>query len=288
MRISPTYTLFKSPTQWLTKHPSTALFLFAALALQFNAAALAQSDWRLQIPSLPNAELILLGEQHDASEHQELARLSVEVLANKQALSALVLEMADAGVSTEGMPTQSSEAAVRARLKWNEAGWPWSRYGPIVMQAVRAGVPVVGSNLPFAAMAGVMKDDAWDGKVPSTVLAGHRESMMQGHCGLLPESQVPAMARIQIARDERMAQTASKWMRSGKSVLLLAGAEHVKKDRGIPLLLDAKSKGKVTVVWMQAATAIKKDPALADLDWQTPPVPFKDYCADMKRSMGQK
>ena len=96
------------------------------------------------------------------------------------------------------------------------------------------------------------------------------------------------MARIQIARDERMAQTASTWMRSGKSVLLLAGAEHVKKDRGIPLLLDAKSKDKVIVVWMQAATAPNKDSALADLDWQTPPVPFKDYCADMKKSMQSK
>jgi uncharacterized iron-regulated protein len=137
-------------------------------------------------------------------------------------------------------------------------------------------------------MAAVMADDSWDNKLPSTVLAGHRERMIQGHCGLLPESQVPAMARIQVARDERMAQTASTWMRSGKSVLLLAGAEHVKKDRGIPLLLDAKSKGKVAVVWMQAATAVKKDSALADLDWQTPPVPFKDYCADMKKSMGQK
>lgn len=292
MPFFPTHTLFKSPTKRptksLNKRLSAALVLFAALTLQFNAAALAQSDWRLQIASLPNAELILLGEQHDAPEHQELARLSVEVLASKQVLSALVLEMADAGVSTEGMPTQSNEDAVRERLKWNEAGWPWSRYGLLVMQAVRAGVPVVGSNLPFSAMAAVMKDDAWDSKVPSAVLASHREAMIQGHCGLLPESQLPAMARIQIARDERMAKTASMWMRSGKTVLLLAGAEHVKKDRGIPLLLDAKSKGKVTVVWMQAATALNKDPALADLDWQTPPAPFKDYCADMKKSMGQK
>jgi uncharacterized iron-regulated protein len=292
MRIFPPNKLFKLltewPTEWLPKYPNTSFFLLAVFALQFHSEALAQSDWRAQIPSLPNAELILLGEQHDAPEHQELSRLSVEVLASKQALSALVLEMADAGVSTEGMPTDSSEAAVRAQLKWNEAGWPWSRYGPIVMQAVRAGVPVVGSNLPRSSMAAVMADDSWDNKVPSTVLAGHRERMIQGHCGLLPESQVPAMARIQVARDERMAQTASTWVRSGKSVLLLAGAEHVKKDRGIPLLLDAKSKGKVTVVWMQAAVAVKKDPALADLDWQTPPVPFKDYCADMKKSMGQK
>ncbi len=284
MRIFHPKKLLKSPT----KHPSTPFFFLAVLALQFHSGALAQSDWRAQIPSLPNAGLILLGEQHDAPEHQELARLSVEALASKQALSALVLEMADAGVSTEGMPTQSSEDAVRERLKWNEAGWPWSRYGLLVMQAVRAGVPVVGSNLPFSAMAAVMKDGAWDSKVSSAVLASHRESMIQGHCGLLPESQVPAMARIQIARDERMAQTVSTWMRSGKTVLLLAGAEHVKKDRGIPLLLDTKSKGKVTVVWMQATTSVKKDPALADLNWQTPPVPFKDYCADMKKTMGQK
>jgi uncharacterized iron-regulated protein len=273
-----------TPFQW----PSRALFVFTALTLLFNSAASAQNDWRSQIRTLPDAELILLGEQHDAPEHQELARLSVELLAKKKVLSALVLEMADAGISTEGMPTESSEATVRERLKWNDAGWPWSRYGPVVMEAVRAGVPVVGSNLPRSAMAVAMKEDALDGKVPSAVLAGHRERMIEGHCGLLPESQVPAMARIQIARDERMAQTASLWIRSGKSVLLLAGAEHVKKDRGIPLLLDAKSKGKVTVIWMQANTAIKKEPVLADLNWQTPPIPPKDYCADMKKSMGQK
>lgn len=262
-----------------------ALFAIAVLALHLHSAALAQSDWRAQVKALPNAELILLGEQHDAPEHQVLARLSIEALASKQSLSALVLEMADVGVSTEGMPTDASEAAVRERLKWNDAGWPWSRYGPLVMEAVRAGVPVVGSNLPRSAMRAVMAENNWDNKLPSSVLAGHRERMLQGHCGLLPESQVPAMVRIQIARDERMAQTASMWIRSGKSVLLLAGAEHVKKDRGIPLLLDAKSKNNVVVVWMQAGTAVNQDPALADLDWQTPPVPFKDYCADMKKSM---
>ncbi len=277
-----------SPAHMPFKWPSSALFVVTALTLHFNSAVTAQNDWRSQIRTLPDAELILLGEQHDAPEHQELARLSVEVLANKKALSALVLEMADAGVSTEGMPMESSEATVRERLKWNDAGWPWSRYGPVVMEAVRAGVPVVGSNLPRSAMAAAMREDALDSKVPNAVLVGHRDRMIEGHCGLLPESQVPAMARIQIARDERMAQTASLWIRSGKSVMLLAGAEHVKKDRGIPLLLDARSKGKVAVIWMQANTAVKKEPVLADLNWQTPPIPPKDYCADMKKSMQSK
>jgi len=249
------------------------------------ASAWAQTPWHAQLQTLPGAAMVLLGEQHDASEHQELARLSVEALAGAQRLSALVLEMADEGFSTEGMSVQSTEALVRERLQWNDAGWPWQRYGPVVMQAVRAGVPVAGGNLPRAAMGAVMRDAQYDHKVPGAVLAGHQQRMRDGHCGLLPESQVPAMARIQIARDALMAQTASKWVRDGQTVLLLAGAEHVKKDRGIPLFMAPHSAPTLSVVWMQAATSKLKDPMLADVVWQTPPVPFKDHCAELAKTM---
>lgn len=260
-------------------------FFAGLVALMFVTSAWSQEDWRSQTQSLPNSELVLLGEQHDAPEHQELARLSVKGLASKKQLSALLLEMADSGLTTEGLPTESSESLVRERLQWNDSGWPWSQYGPIVMQAIRLGVPVIGANLPRSAMGGVMADASWDNKVPSAVLSAHRESMIQGHCGLLPASQVPAMARIQIARDARMAQTAQQQMRKGKTVLLLAGAEHVKKDRGIPLLLDASATNKVSVVWMQAATKANRDPLLADVNWLTPLIAPKDYCAELEKSI---
>lgn len=248
-------------------------------------SAWAQSPWRDQIQTLPQADMVLLGEQHDAPEHQALARLSVEALAAAQRLSALVLEMADEGLSTEGMASSSSEALVRERLQWNNAGWPWQRYGPVVMQAVRAGVPVLGGNLPRSAMGAVMRDAQYDGKVPGAILAGHQQRMRDGHCGLLPESQVPAMARIQIARDALMAHTASQWVRDGQTVLLLAGAEHVKKDRGIPLLMAPNTAQTLSVVWMQAGDGTRTDPALADVVWQTPPVPFKDHCADLAKTL---
>ncbi len=260
-------------------------FIASLAALMFVSSAWSQEDWRLQIQSLSNSELVLLGEQHDAPEHQELARLSVKSLASKQKLSALLLEMVDSGLTTEGLPIASSESLVRERLQWNDSGWPWSQYGPIVMQAVRLGVPVIGANLPRSDMGGVMADASWDNKVPSAVLSAHRESMIQGHCGLLPASQVPAMARIQIARDARMAQTAQQQMRKGKTVLLLAGAEHVKKDRGIPLLLDASAANKVSVVWMQAATRANQDLPSADIQWLTPPIAPKDYCAELAKSI---
>ena len=261
------------------------LFGAGLLSLLFATSAWAQGPWRAQIQTLPRADMVLLGEQHDASEHQALARLSVEVLAASQRLSALVLEMADGGFSTEGLSVQATEAMVRERLQWNDAGWPWLRYGPVVMQAVRAGVPVVGANVPRSAMGAVMRDARYDDKVPGAILAGHRQRMRDGHCGLLPESQVPAMARIQIARDEQLAQTASQWVRDGQTVLLLAGAEHVKKDRGIPLLMAPNSAQTLSVVWMQAATSKVEDPMLADVVWQTPPVPYKDHCADLAKTL---
>jgi uncharacterized iron-regulated protein len=154
------------------------------------------------------------------------------------------------------------------------------------MLAVRAGVPVVGANLPRAEMSAVMKDSRWDSKVPEAVLKETRESMITSHCGLLPEAQVPGMARIQIARNDRMAQTVNRLIQRDKTVVLLAGAEHVKKDRGVPLMMSADESAKVQVVWMHAGPLLSEDPiTVADIVWQTPPVPFKDYCADLKRSL---
>lgn len=259
-------------------------FLGIAVSVSLTPAW-GQVDWRLQVQTLPTSQLLLLGEQHDASEHQELARLSVQSLAFKQKLSALLLEMVDDGQNTKGMPIDSTESDVRERLKWGDAGWSWNSYGPIVMQAVRLGVPVIGSNLPNSKMSEVMSDTSWDAKVPSAVLSAHRESMIKGHCGLLPDSQVPAMARIQIARDERMARTAELWMSAGKTVLLLAGAEHVKKDRGVPLLLNTSAANNMTVVWMQASTSANQDPTFADVSWLTPPIAPKDYCAELAKSL---
>lgn len=268
-----------------TTRPYWMSFILGLAASIFLTPAWGQVDWRSQVKTLSTSELLLLGEQHDALEHQELARLSVQSLASKQKLSALLLEMVDDGLNTVDIPVDSTESVVRERLQWGDAGWPWSSYGPIVMQAVRVGVPVIGSNLPYSEMSEVMSDASWDAKVPSAVLSAHRDSMIKGHCGLLPASQVPAMARIQIARDERMARTAQQWMDKGGTVLLLAGAEHVKKDRGIPLLLNPSAASKTSVVWMQARTSVNQDPTIADVDWLTPPVTPKDYCAELAKSL---
>jgi uncharacterized iron-regulated protein len=96
----------------------------------------------------PAAELLLLGEQHDAAEHQQLSAAVVRRLAAQGRLAAVAMEMAEQGRSTADLSREASEVQVREALGWDERGWPWPAYGPIVMAAVRAGVPVFGANLP--------------------------------------------------------------------------------------------------------------------------------------------
>src|SRR4051812_19106913 len=65
-------------------------------------------------------ELLLLGEQHDASGHRRLQRQVLEMLASQGRLAALALEMAEQGRSTTGLLPSASQEQVRSALRWSE------------------------------------------------------------------------------------------------------------------------------------------------------------------------
>ena len=231
--------------------------------------------------------LLLLGEQHDAPEHQTLQRQALRQLVEQGAASALVLEMSERGRKTAGLPTDAEEQRVREALDWtgerNAGAWPWSVYGPLVMDAVRAGVPVLGGNLPRAQMRTAMAETGLDATLAAPALAQQRDNIRQGHCDLLPATQIAPMTRIQIARDRALAQTAQEALQPGKTVLLVAGHQHVRRDMGIPAHLPGQALAVVVAQAGRTAT----DAANADRVWVTPPVPPKDHCAELKKQMGR-
>jgi uncharacterized iron-regulated protein len=124
---------------------------------------------------------------------------------------------------------------VRGALAWS--GWEWPVYEGVVMAAVRAGVPVLGGNLPRAKMRETMGDAARDGLVDAAVRERLAVAVRDGHCGMLPATQEPGMVRIQIGRDQAMADTVAAALKPGQRVLLLTGAQHASRDRGVPLHL---------------------------------------------------
>ena len=248
-----------------------------------------------QLLALLPADVLLLGEQHDAPEHHAIERQAVEELAARGQLAAVALEMVEQGHGTDGLPRDASESAVRAALDWHEAGWPWASYGPAVMAAVRAGVPVIGANLPRADLRAAMADARLDATLDPAALSEQQQAIRDGHCGLLPERQIAPMTRIQLARDDAMARTLESRAVAGRTVLLIAGGGHVRRDLGVPRHLPAKFRTKVVLAQVQSADdATKKvanehfaDAAGADLLLPTQALPPSDPCAALRAPSGR-
>ena len=252
--------------------------LLALLSVACTSVAPAPSTTATRLAALPAADVLLLGEQHDASDHQRIHAEVVLALASQGRLAALALEMADAGHSTAALTPTASEAAVQQALHWNDTGWPWQRYGPAVMAAVRAGVPVLGANLARAQMPAAMADTSLQARLTPAALTAQQQAIRAGHCQLLPESQILPMTRIQLAKDLRMAQTLAAAAQPGKLVLLLAGAGHVDRQLGVPLHLPADLR--VQAVGLRAGAAQVGDrEGRFDAVWTSAALAPKDYCA---------
>jgi uncharacterized iron-regulated protein len=252
-----------------------------------SQATIATTESRLS--ALPPADILLLGEQHDAKDHQQIHQQVIAALVKRSGLAALALEMADAGTTTADLQADSNEQQVKNALNWNEKAWPWAAYGPIVMTAVRAGVPVLGANLPREQMRLTMSDGSLDFQLPEAALKAQQLLIRSGHCNLLPENQITPMTRIQIARDISMANTLIKAVVPGKLVVLVSGSGHADRTLGVPRHLPSNLK--VSSVLLSASGAsVQKigDQNEFDVVWITPALPTKDYCAQFKSQMGIK
>lgn len=233
------------------------LALASALLLAGCAAA--------PLPDTAGVDALLLGEQHDAPAQPRLQQRWVQTLAQQGKLAGVALEMADRGTSTAGLPANATEEQVHAALHWNAQGWPWPRYAPAIMAAVRAGSPVFGANLPREAQAQAMKDPGLDRLLPGPALKAQQQAVRRGHCDLLPETQITPMTRVQIARDRAMAETIAQAAVPGKTVILIAGAGHVQADVGVPRYVPAN-------VRVRSVELPHEDTG-------------KDYCAELRRDL---
>lgn len=189
-----------------------------------------------------SAQLLLLGEQHDAPSHPGLHAQAVQELIATRQLGALVLEMANTHARTNTQQSHATEAQVQAALGWNARAWPWEHYRAAIMAAVRAGVPVVGGNLPQPKLRAAMAAPAYASLFTAQAWQGHLGAIREGHCNLLPTAQLEPMARVQVARDVEMADILLSQARAtvahGKTIVLLAGSGHLDPLLGVPFQLQ--------------------------------------------------
>lgn len=242
--------------------------------------ALPDSFFAAKIQRLLPADAILLGEQHDAPDHQRIHQVSVETLAAQKKLAVLALEMVTAGLSTEQLSPSADETQVRTALQWNNDAWPWAAYDPVVMTAVRAGVPVVGANIAPTALRDAMDNARFDGLLRGPALKTQQQNIRAGHCHMLPESQITPMTRIQIARDVSMAETLVRFAQPAKTVLLLAGRGHVERSLGVAQHLPPDFVAQTVLLGVAPESDGTETIAASDQTWPALPAPEVDYCAE--------
>jgi uncharacterized iron-regulated protein len=217
-------------------------------------------------------KLLLLGEQHDAPNHPRLHAQAVQDLASQGRLAALVLEMVDQYAGADKLRSNATEEQVQTALRWREDAWPWANYKGAVMAAVRAGAPVVGAGLSQPNIKQAMQSAAYDGYFTPALWQRQLDAIRTGHCDMLPASQLPPMARVQVARDLAMARAMLEQMNypsaQGKTVVLIAGSGHVDAQLAVPFHISRISPSAVMQItqWPQEATGT-------------------DYCAQFKQQM---
>lgn len=258
-----------------------------------------------------SADFVLLGEVHDNVGQHRLRLRWLEALAEVHPY-ALALEQFDAdrqealdraraADAREAARASSTDPALRARRIAEAAGfdfdgWDWDLYRPAIELALRRGLPLVAANLSPADTARVARGGAppappppgWGGKQTEAM----RESIREGHCGLLPLRAVDAMALAQRTRDARIARAlVDARERTGLPVVLLAGNGHLRRDVGVPLHLTALQPGArvVSIAMLErgaatgAADASTHEPF--DVVIRTPAQPREDPCAALRERM---
>lgn len=229
---------------------------------------------------------VLVGEQHDNPDHHALQLWLLQALEARRSQGSLLLEMLEPvqQAKVDAVRKGLLPADLPAALAWQK-NWDWTLYGPIVRHALAQPYPLLAANLDRSEIKRVYKErPELQGELSTAeaVRGPLLEQIRESHCGLLPESQMPAMLVVQQQRDRRMAE---RLLAAPAPALLFAGSFHVRRDLGVPLhLVDlGKAEGNVVLILSEVGKPVER--GAADFVWYTAALAPVDHCAGMLKQM---
>lgn len=242
------------------------------------------------------ADVVYLGEKHDNPEHHQLQATVLENLLRRAARPAVVLEMVDEDEQPklDALAHAKSVEEYRDALAWDTRGWPeFTMYAPIFRVVIQHELHVIAGNAPKAVVKKIAFGQADTAELAQygldVPLAAAAEKSLEdelaaSHCGMLPPESLPAMALAQRARDfalARHARTAPK-PAVGPRAVVIAGAGHVRRDRGAPFYAQAAEPTLVqyVVAFVEGSAADSRESGPYDTVWLTSTANAKDHCKD--------
>lgn len=239
------------------------------------------------------ADVLLLGEIHDNPAHHAQRAQWLAALLQDGRPTTVVFEQMQAGTDAAVAAATDADGVAQAGAL-DKAAWRWPLHQPLVDAALAGRARIVGANLPRTEVRAVVQSEA---AVPPGLqprLAAARWSpaaetalaqvIAEQHCGALPASLTPGMVRAQRVRDAAFAQVVAREAQSGRRVVLIAGNEHVRRDRGVPAYLaDLPASTQVVAVGWLETGQVAPSGAFDDVVFTPAPAGRTDPCAAMRR-----
>src|SRR5262245_59732690 len=209
---------------------------------------------------LAGSRFVMLGERHDNPDHHALQAKLVRALVEAGRHPAVGFEMLStddtAAVARYLARSPKDAAGLGDAVNWRRTGWPeWRFYQPIAQAALDGGLPIVATNLSKPATAALSQNGSTrlrPALPPTTRLrlaepSPDRRTAMaseirEAHCGQVLDDMIARMVDIQWARDARMAASLARGGQRDGAVLI-AGAGHARRDRGVPVHLARQAPG---------------------------------------------
>ncbi|WP_176736411.1 ChaN family lipoprotein [Oligoflexus tunisiensis] len=254
-----------------------------------------------QLRAMIEADVILLGEQHDNPHHHGIQRQVLDLIGQRSELGSVVFEQAHwKQQPVLNALNNRSLGELKQNLKWESSGWPdYQLYEPVFMAATRYKAQMIAGNIAPETSKIIhqkgydavftpdeQKKLGLDVSLEPEAQAALEQEIFEGHCRLLPKDHVRTMVPVQRARDAAMALAWHRLHKKNKTVFIV-GAGHARKDFGIPWYLKRLKPGlKIYSIGMTETGAEPRSEAY-DQIITTPPVEREDPCVGLKEKFSK-
>lgn len=235
---------------------------------------------------------ILVGERHGREAHQGREAFLIGALAEAGRYPSIAFEMLDhtqtALVAQYRQTEPEYTLGLGIELDWAQSNWPaWSFYHPVFDMAFATKAKIIGADLTDLEQNEVVADPSRPSPLNQPSFLYYQTNMTTAHCGLIDEARAQELARLQIARDQHMANSILPLGNSDDGVFLVAGSSHVRKSSGIPLYLSPDETAVISLVETNADASAFLTPFqevvtgdLEDFDyiWFTPKISEASFC----------
>jgi len=247
------------------------------------------------IAATHNADIILLGEIHDnVFQHRVRADLISKIQSKEFAIVSEHLVFGSE-ITYSGSLLKDLET-----IGFNKKAWSWPTHEVLYKKFEELSLPVFGGNLSekdinsIYAGRGFSQSDTLVPIVKRSALDSQSKGklfndLVVGHCGVVEESLLSFMYKVQRYRDASMAYIASKVA----PAIVIAGNGHVRRDYGVPQIIKKMNPNSnvISIAFLETDklsemtdNLIKKFFKDEDTDyiWLTEPVSRVDPCEKLR------